>query len=123
MSYFAASTSDAGPSFCPVCSTLLTLPEIDHISCDNCGWHCKYADLAKLEVVTTSHTKPLQPWVAQSQGAEEDKGRARALVDEECPKCSHRGLYFYTMQLRSADEGQTVFYECPSCAHKYSVNN
>lgn len=81
------------------------------------------ADLAKLEVVTTSHTRPVQPWVAQSQGAEEDKGRARALVDEECPKCSHRGLYFYTMQLRSADEGQTVFYECPSCGHKYSVNN
>jgi hypothetical protein len=36
-------------------------------------------------------------------------------VDEECPKCSTRGVEFFTMQLRSADEGSTVFYECKEC--------
>ena len=50
------------------------------------------------------------------------KGRTRATVDEPCPKCGHQGLEFYTMQLRSADEGQTVFYECPECSYKYSTN-
>jgi DNA-directed RNA polymerase subunit M/transcription elongation factor TFIIS len=43
-------------------------------------------------------------------------------VDEKCPQCGHQGMEFYTMQLRSADEGQTVFYECPDCKHKYSTN-
>eukprot|EP00775_Hariotina_reticulata_P004713 gene4713-4963_t len=37
------------------------------------------------------------------------------LVDETCPSCGNRGMEFYTMQLRSADEGQTVFYECTKC--------
>jgi len=36
-------------------------------------------------------------------------------VDEACPKCNHPQMEFYTMQLRSADEGQTVFYECHQC--------
>jgi DNA-directed RNA polymerase I subunit RPA12 len=51
------------------------------------------------------------------------QARARQTVEEPCPQCGHRKLEFYTMQLRSADEGQTVFYECLKCKHKWSVNN
>lgn len=66
----------------------------------------------------------LEPLVKTSE-AEEDVKRQRAIVDDEiCPKCGAKGMEFYTMQLRSADEGQTVFYECrnKACKHKYSVN-
>ena len=50
-------------------------------------------------------------------------GAQRALVSEECGKCKNPKMYFWTQQLRSADEGQTVFYECPKCNNRLSINS
>ena len=49
--------------------------------------------------------------------------KARAVAKETCPKCGNPEMEYFTMQLRSADEGQTVFYECTQCGHKFSQNN
>lgn len=44
-------------------------------------------------------------------------------IDERCSKCGHDKMRFFTMQLRSADEGQTVFYTCVKCQYTYSLNS
>ena len=55
--------------------------------------------------------------------ASKSKEKVRATIEEPCPECNHPRVEFYTMQLRSADEGATVFYDCPNCGHKWSQNN
>lgn len=49
--------------------------------------------------------------------------KVRARINEECPRCSHPEMLFHTAQLRSADEGQTIFYNCERCGHSFSVNS
>ncbi|CAK9037660.1 unnamed protein product [Durusdinium trenchii] len=36
-------------------------------------------------------------------------------IDQECPSCGHNRLQFWTRQLRSADEGLSVFFLCKKC--------
>ena len=100
--------------------------------CTSCG---KVEDVVKaLDKGTTARSsdsetflfkfgiEPMNPDGSKFGGVKEVT-RERAVVDEKCPKCPHKGLNFYTMQLRSVDEGQTVFYECPECGHTFSQNN
>mmetsp|Transcript_9612 Transcript_9612/g.28943 ORF Transcript_9612/g.28943 Transcript_9612/m.28943 type:complete len:198 (-) Transcript_9612:175-768(-) len=39
-----------------------------------------------------------------------------------CEKCNNAETEFKTRQLRSADEGQTVFFFCRKCGHKWRTN-
>lgn len=41
-----------------------------------------------------------------------------ATIAHTCEKCGRDEVRYYTQQLRGADEGSTVFYEC-DCGHKY----
>jgi DNA-directed RNA polymerase subunit M/transcription elongation factor TFIIS len=69
------------------------------------------------------------PIIKKHEGMDSDEeeddgiGAQRALVSEECQKCKNPKMYFWTQQLRSADEGQTIFYECPKCGHRLSLNS
>ncbi|KAJ3293100.1 DNA-directed RNA polymerase I core subunit rpa12 [Borealophlyctis nickersoniae] len=77
-----------------------------------------------VEVVTTSRPGafPDRPTVAKAgneKGDGEKAGHLRdgATIKEKCPKCEAPEMVFHTAQLRSADEGQTIFYSCVKCGY------
>lgn len=46
--------------------------------------------------------------------------KTEALTQHTCAQCGRKEMYFTTVQLRSADEGSTVFYTCV-CGYKYAI--
>lgn len=52
----------------------------------------------------------------QTLSAEDRK--TEAITDKTCERCGRTQMFFTTVQLRSADEGSTVFFRCV-CGYKY----
>ncbi len=51
------------------------------------------------------------------QTVERNDRKNEATIQETCPECGRTEMRYYTVQLRSADEGSTVFYNC-DCGYK-----
>jgi DNA-directed RNA polymerase I subunit RPA12 len=54
----------------------------------------------------------------QTLSAEDRK--TEAVVEKLCENCGRKEMFYTTVQLRSADEGSTVFYRCV-CGYKYGI--
>lgn len=104
------------------CGMILDLNDTGSVHCSTCGFKSSFTACQIAEVVTKSAPRPKPAWLNDDDGDGAD-GNENVIIEEPCPKCGHPEQYFYTMQLRSVDEGSTVFYECPKCNNKYSVNN
>lgn len=115
--------------FCDTCGNLLDPASSNAIVCANCSESYAAANYKNLEVVTRSAPGAFPSVLKQKRSVvqvtapNEQENEGRATIQEKCPKCGNDTMTFFTLQLRSADEGSTVFYECPRCAHKHSTNN
>lgn len=119
---------DLGWMFCPYSGYMLQFDAIKGTAtCRQSGYSRRLEEFEKIRLMQRTNMEDyklryqLDPLVKQ-EVLQKEQARVRATVDETCPACGNRGMEFYTMQLRSADEGQTVFYECKKCGHKYSTN-
>ncbi|KAH7330681.1 DNA-directed RNA polymerase I kDa polypeptide [Rhizoctonia solani] len=116
--------------FCPTCGTLLDLPGEDapNVKCEQCG-HLEPASSYENHQVETRSRPDAFPSVLQLKRTTQTKEHLDANVKtktaETCPKCGHKEALSQERQLRSADEGSTIFLEClnPECRHGWRINN
>lgn len=60
----------------------------------------------------------------QFQAIDPEDAKAQATTNMLCDKCgTEQEVRYYEQQLRSADEGTTVFYTCTACGNRWNTNN
>lgn len=100
--------------FCE-CGTLIFAPQLasETIKCRRCE---EVVSEMKFELISVSKTfeKPKEL---------EAIAVRQARINVPCPKCNNPELLCSSAQLRSADEGQTVFYTCEKCGYKETVQS
>ncbi len=63
-------------------------------------------------VLRTKLTSNVQ-LVTEGEGETEN-----ARIRKDCPKCAATEMTWSEAQLRSVDEGTTIFFRCPECGHR-----
>ncbi|EPQ27973.1 uncharacterized protein PFL1_06880 [Pseudozyma flocculosa PF-1] len=117
--------------FCSNCGSLLDFAkDDDSIRCEPCGAVQDATVYDNLRVTTKSHPSAFpsalrqkRQLVSTAANYDDAAAPAEATIKEKCPGCGHDEMNFHTLQMRSADEGSTVFYTCPKCGYKFSQNN
>ncbi|SCU99251.1 LADA_0H18536g1_1 [Lachancea dasiensis] len=117
--------------FCSDCGNLLDNPSAvsgAQIDCSQCGASYPKSKFSDLRVVTRTADDAF-PSVLKSKRSvvktslKKDELEEGATIREKCPKCGNDEMHYHTLQLRSADEGATVFYTCTACGYRFRTNN
>lgn len=86
------------------------------IICTGIDWIC-FSDFDSMKSEYTMNFNTLEN--VNIAKKKKDMGNAcdGPIVDRICKKCGHNQMSYAAMQLRSADEGQTVFFTCVKCKY------
>ncbi|XP_078525323.1 DNA-directed RNA polymerase I subunit RPA12 isoform X1 [Lissotriton helveticus] len=101
--------------FCPDCGSVLPLPGMqDAVICPQCKYSINVKDFEAKRVQSCMIFNNCDALSVQLEADEEDEIKG-PLIERKCSRCGHEGMVYHTRQMRSADEGQTVFYTCTKC--------
>lgn len=68
----------------------------------------------------TIHFNKTNVYALSKQNDEKEEAEG-PIVERKCPQCQNDKMSYATLQLRSADEGQTVFYTCTKCKYVFLI--
>ena len=113
--------------FCCVCGSILPLPlSIDvstEIKCRLCEQTIdvnQFDGISSTTRIVFNSKSLIQKSNNKNNTIPESEG---PVVERKCAKCGHERQTFATLQTRSADEGQTVFYTCLKCGAQENENS
>ncbi|KAH0524051.1 hypothetical protein TsFJ059_008971 [Trichoderma semiorbis] len=132
--------------FCGPCGNTLDISSASIVRCDCCGSMNKSKLIDRLRtrsrrsinqpapdnlfdgIVTVSSTHNFPSELRQKRQptqhlqclAPEDTW---ATAEETCRRCGAKEVRYTALQLRSADEGTTLFYYCPGCSERWNEGN
>ncbi|GAB0497223.1 hypothetical protein MMPV_008547 [Pyropia vietnamensis] len=115
---------DVSSEFCGACGAVLLLCAGGAPACDVCGAALPSEDSGGgLRLVARRKVAPSETLRQLTEAATDVGGAQEAVISETCPQCKNDKMSFHTAQLRSADEGQTIFYTCLRCKYKFTHNS
>ncbi|XP_041868280.1 DNA-directed RNA polymerase I subunit RPA12 [Melanotaenia boesemani] len=106
------------PNFCSECGNVLPLPgNSDTVRCPRCSFSIPVTEFSGQEIKSEVVFNPMElsSVALKDEEGSELKG---ALIDRRCSRCNKEGMIYHTRQMRSADEGQTVFFTCIHCRYQ-----
>lgn len=71
----------------------------------------------------TIHFNSKDTYTFAKEADDSDDDADGPIVERPCPQCKNDKMSYATLQLRSADEGQTIFYTCTKCKYVSVQNN
>jgi len=109
--------------FCPSCGAILPgLSETGDVTCVVCKFVVSSILFDARAVKYEIHFNSLES-TAPKKKTDDDEEADGPVIERKCPKCGHERMSYAAIQLRSADEGQTVFFTCLKCKYKESENS
>lgn len=116
--------------FCTDCGNLLDSisSKKSQLKCRICSKEYNPREFEELQVITESAPTAFPSSLRAKRSAVktsigDDELEDGAIIRETCPQCGNDEMSFHTLQMRSADEGATVFYTCTNCSYRFSQNN
>ncbi|XP_051927287.1 DNA-directed RNA polymerase I subunit RPA12 isoform X2 [Hippocampus zosterae] len=106
------------PNFCPECGNVLPLPGMkDSVSCPRCSFSISVSEFSGREIRSMVVFNPLDKSSMDLEGSDDSEIKG-PVIDRRCTRCNKEGMIYHTRQMRSADEGQTVFFTCIHCRYQ-----
>ncbi|XVF55561.1 hypothetical protein PTKIN_Ptkin06aG0045800 [Pterospermum kingtungense] len=105
--------------FCSLCGTMLSLLSPKCAECPLCKSKSSAKGILGREIGYTITVEDIRRDLGISHVSQEMTTEGSApLIKQTCRSCGHDLQMYSTRQMRAADEGQTIFLECPNCGFK-----